>query len=181
MILFSQFRRNIPTKWSVAKSGCWCDDRHIDHGSGPKLFHVFIHKYGQFDFNVSYNYYTQILETIKIFYFSCNFDWCSRQYGFRQLWVTFGLLTESIRHWLSSSFHFPFILFCTVLTVRVAIPIIMGANIGTSVTNTIVSLTQMGDRNEFRRAFAAATVHDMFNWLSVIVLFPLEIITSKLN
>ena len=46
-----------------------------------------------------------------------------------------------------------------VLTVRVAIPIIMGANIGTSVTNTIVSLTQMGDRNEFRRAFAAATVH----------------------
>jgi sodium-dependent phosphate cotransporter len=41
----------------------------------------------------------------------------------------------------------------------VAIPIVMGANIGTSVTNTIVSLTQMGDRNEFRRAFAAATVH----------------------
>lgn len=67
----------------------------------------------------------------------------------------------------------------TVLTVRVAIPIIMGANIGTSVTNTIVSLTQMGDRNEFRRAFAAATVHDMFNWLSVIVLFPIEIISSE--
>lgn len=66
-----------------------------------------------------------------------------------------------------------------VLTVRVAIPIIMGANIGTSVTNTIVSLTQMGDRNEFRRAFAAATVHDMFNWLSVIILFPLEILTRK--
>lgn len=65
------------------------------------------------------------------------------------------------------------------LTVRVAIPIIMGANIGTSVTNTIVSLTQMGDRNEFRRAFAAATVHDMFNWLSVIVLFPLEILTRE--
>lgn len=55
----------------------------------------------------------------------------------------------------------------------------MGANIGTSVTNTIVSLTQMGDRNEFRRAFAAATVHDMFNWLSVIVLFPIEIISSE--
>ena len=74
-----------------------------------------------------------------------------------------------------SCFH----MFFPVLTVRVAIPIVMGANIGTSVTNTIVSLTQMGDRNEFRRAFAAATVHDMFNWLSVIVLFPLEIITSK--
>ena len=73
---------------------------------------------------------------------------------------------------------FSFMHIYAVLTVRVAIPIIMGANIGTSVTNTIVSLTQMGDRNEFRRAFAAATVHDMFNWLSVIVLFPLEIITS---
>ena len=41
---------------------------------------------------------------------------------------------------------------------------------GTSVTNTIVSLTQIGDRAEFSRAFAAATVHDIFNWLTVIVL-----------
>lgn len=65
------------------------------------------------------------------------------------------------------------------LTVPVAIPIIMGANIGTSVTNTIVSLTQMGDRNEFRRAFAAATVHDMFNWLTVIILFIVEMVSRK--
>ena len=34
----------------------------------------------------------------------------------------------------------------------------MGANIGTSVTSTIVALGQSGNRNEFRRAFAAATV-----------------------
>ena len=47
---------------------------------------------------------------------------------------------------------------------------VMGANIGTSVTNTIVSITQIGDRAEFSRAFAAATVHDIFNWLTVIVL-----------
>jgi sodium-dependent phosphate cotransporter len=60
-----------------------------------------------------------------------------------------------------------------------AIPIIMGANIGTSVTNTIVSFTQIANKNEFRRAFAGATVHDMFNWLAVIVLFTLEIATSK--
>lgn len=51
---------------------------------------------------------------------------------------------------------------------------IMGANIGTSVTNTIVSLTQSGDREEFRKAFGGATVHDMFNWLSVIILLPIE-------
>lgn len=65
------------------------------------------------------------------------------------------------------------------LTVRVAIPIVLGANIGTSVTNTIVSLTQMGDRNEFRRAFAAATVHDMFNWTAVIILFIVEVVTRE--
>lgn len=62
-----------------------------------------------------------------------------------------------------------------LIQVRQAIPIIMGANIGTSVTNTIVSLMQVSEREEFRRAFAAATVHDMFNWLTVMVLLPLEI------
>lgn len=66
-----------------------------------------------------------------------------------------------------------------VLSVRVAIPIIMGANIGTSVTNTIVSLGQSGDRNQFRRAFGGATVHDMFNWLSVVILLPLELISGR--
>merc|ERR1712117_709801 len=40
--------------------------------------------------------------------------------------------------------------------VRTAIPMIMGANIGTSVTNIIVALTQAGDREQFRKAFACA-------------------------
>lgn len=57
----------------------------------------------------------------------------------------------------------------------------MGANIGTSVTSTIVSLMQSADRKEFSRAFAAATVHDMFNWLTVIILLPLEITTRYLE
>ncbi|XP_051020810.1 sodium-dependent phosphate transport protein 2B [Acomys russatus] len=69
----------------------------------------------------------------------------------------------------------------SLLTVRTAIPIIMGANIGTSITNTIVALMQAGDRNEFRRAFAGATVHDFFNWLSVLVLLPLEAATHYLE
>lgn len=38
-----------------------------------------------------------------------------------------------------------------MLEVRSAIPIIMGSNIGTSVTNTIVALMQAGDRSEFER------------------------------
>ncbi len=62
-----------------------------------------------------------------------------------------------------------------------AVPIIIGANIGTSVTNTIVSFTQAADRNTFRRAFAAATVHDMFNWCAVLVILPLEIATNFLE
>ena len=56
-----------------------------------------------------------------------------------------------------------------------AIPIIMGANIGTSVTNTIVSLGSVTRPDEFRRAMAGATVHDFFNLLTVVVLFPLEL------
>lgn len=60
------------------------------------------------------------------------------------------------------------------MSVRNAIPVIMGANIGTSVTNTIVSMGQIGNPNQFERAFAGATVHDMFNFLTVLVLLPLE-------
>ena len=58
---------------------------------------------------------------------------------------------------------------------------VMGANIGTSVTNTFVSMGQIGDRNNFQRAFAAATVHDMFNWLTVLVLLPLEMASGYLE
>ena len=61
------------------------------------------------------------------------------------------------------------------LSLAGAIPMVMGANIGTTVTNTIVSLGHMNRGNEFRRAFAASTVHDFFNVLSVIILFPLEL------
>ena len=61
-----------------------------------------------------------------------------------------------------------------VLSVANSIPIIMGANIGTSVTNMIVSVGHIQRPYEFRRAFAAASVHDFFNVLAVIILFPLE-------
>ncbi|XP_022618253.1 sodium-dependent phosphate transport protein 2A-like isoform X1 [Seriola dumerili] len=68
-----------------------------------------------------------------------------------------------------------------LLDVQSAIPIIMGSNIGTSVTNTIVALMQAGEREEFERAFAGATVHDCFNWLSVLVLLPLEAVSGLLR
>ncbi|MBA4054675.1 MAG: phosphate transporter [Marivirga sp.] len=60
------------------------------------------------------------------------------------------------------------------ITLQSAIPIIMGANIGTTITSTIVSLGFINKRKEFRRAVAAGTYHDFFNILTVIVLFPLE-------
>ena len=56
----------------------------------------------------------------------------------------------------------------------------MGANIGTSVTNTIVSAGHVSDRDQFRRAFAGATVHDVFNWLCVLILLPIEAATGYL-
>lgn len=68
-----------------------------------------------------------------------------------------------------------------VLTVPNAIPIVMGANIGTSVTNILVSLTQINRSIEFRRSFSAAIVHDFFNVLAVIVIFPLQYFTNFLG
>jgi len=65
--------------------------------------------------------------------------------------------------------------------VKTAIPMIMGANIGTSVTNIIVALTQAGDREQFRKAFACANVHDMFNWLSAFILLIVEVCTGYLE
>jgi sodium-dependent phosphate cotransporter len=61
------------------------------------------------------------------------------------------------------------------LPVGIAIPMVMGANIGTSITNTIVSLGHITNKNEFQRAFSAATVHDFFNMLCVLIFLPLEI------
>ncbi|HJF12630.1 Na/Pi symporter, partial [Corynebacterium falsenii] len=59
---------------------------------------------------------------------------------------------------------------------EVAIPMVMGANIGTSVTNTLASLGHAGKDNEFKRAITAATVHDYFNLFAVIILLPIELI-----
>ncbi len=61
------------------------------------------------------------------------------------------------------------------LPVSIAVPMVMGANIGTSITNTIVSLGHVRAKEEFKRAFSAATVHDFFNLLSVVIFLPLEI------
>lgn len=67
------------------------------------------------------------------------------------------------------------------LPVANAIPMIMGANIGTTVTNTVASLAHITRKEEFRRAFAVATCHDFFNYLAVLTLLPLELLTGYLG
>ena len=68
-----------------------------------------------------------------------------------------------------------------VLGFEFAVPMVMGANIGTTVTNTLVSLAHARRSFEFKRAFAAATVHDFFNVAIVAVLLPLELATGAIS
>lgn len=67
------------------------------------------------------------------------------------------------------------------LPLSIAIPMIMGANIGTSLTSTLVSLGHVRNSEEFRRAFSAATIHDSFNLFAVAVLLPLEMVFRPLE
>ncbi len=62
-----------------------------------------------------------------------------------------------------------------------AIPMVMGANIGTTVTATLVSLAHLGRKDEFERAFPIAICHDIFNILTVMFLLPLELATGYLR
>lgn len=63
----------------------------------------------------------------------------------------------------------------STLSIDLAIPIIMGANIGTTTTNTLVSMGHVTRPAEFQRAFAASTVHDFFNVLAAVTILPIEV------
>ena len=63
-----------------------------------------------------------------------------------------------------------------IIDIPSAIPMVMGANIGTTVTNTLISVGHITKGEEFKRAFAAATIHDFFNLMAVVIFFPLEMI-----
>lgn len=68
-----------------------------------------------------------------------------------------------------------------LLSVDDAVPIVMGANVGTTVTSTLAALGHVRRPEEFRHAFAAATVHDFFNLLTVVVMLPIELATGVLS
>jgi sodium-dependent phosphate cotransporter len=67
------------------------------------------------------------------------------------------------------------------ISLQYAIPIIMGANIGTTVTNAIVSFAYVGRKSEFEPAFGASIVHDVFNISAVLIFFPLQVATGFLQ
>lgn len=56
-----------------------------------------------------------------------------------------------------------------------AVPLIMGANIGTTLTSSLVSLSYITQNKTFKKAISAAVLHDFFNIITTIVLFPLEV------
>jgi sodium-dependent phosphate cotransporter len=68
-----------------------------------------------------------------------------------------------------------------IINVMNAIFIVMGANIGTSVTNSLVSFGHIVNVQEFRLGFQGASAHSSFNLLCVLLLLPLEIITTAFN
>jgi sodium-dependent phosphate cotransporter len=68
-----------------------------------------------------------------------------------------------------------------ILSIRGAIPIVMGANIGTTVTCTLVALGHITRKEEFKRAFSGSVMHDFFNILTVAILFPIEMTTHYLE
>jgi hypothetical protein len=49
-----------------------------------------------------------------------------------------------------------------------------------TLTATLVSLSQINDPDKLERAFAASTAHDMFNYMSVAIFFPIEVATQFL-
>jgi solute carrier family 34 (sodium-dependent phosphate cotransporter) len=65
-----------------------------------------------------------------------------------------------------------------VISVEGAIPMIMGANIGTTITSMLVSLGHIRRPLELQRGFAAASLHCVFNLLGVLILLPLELMTG---
>jgi len=67
------------------------------------------------------------------------------------------------------------------LPIATAIPMVMGANFGTTITNTLVSLGYIGNDDDFERGFAAATIHDCFNLIALCLFFPLELLLHPLQ
>ncbi len=61
------------------------------------------------------------------------------------------------------------------LELQQAVPLVLGANIGTTLTSTLVSLSYIMKKKQFKRALSAGILHDFFNIFTVLILLPLEV------
>lgn len=89
--------------------------------------------------------------------------------------VLVGILTTSIVQSSSVTTSIVVGLVAAGMPISIAIPIVIGANFGTTLTNTFVSLGYARNRSDFKRAFSAATVHDAFNLICLVIFLPLEL------
>jgi sodium-dependent phosphate cotransporter len=93
-----------------------------------------------------------------------------------------GLLATSIVQSSSATTSILVTLCATgVLPLETAIPAVIGANIGTTITNTLVSFGHITRKAEFGRAFGGSVVHDFFNILAAAIILPLEIFFHPLQ
>jgi sodium-dependent phosphate cotransporter len=67
------------------------------------------------------------------------------------------------------------------MPIAIAIPMVMGSNMGTTVTNTLAALGNLRDSDAFNRSFAAATVHDFFNLYCILIFLPVELLFHPLE
>ena len=86
-----------------------------------------------------------------------------------------GLLTTAL---IQSSSTVTSIAVAMVASVKISLNmgifVIMGANIGTTLTSDIISLSYITSKSKFRLALSAGVVHDFFNIFATIIIFPLE-------
>jgi solute carrier family 34 (sodium-dependent phosphate cotransporter) len=61
------------------------------------------------------------------------------------------------------------------ISLEQGVPMVMGANIGTTLTSTLVSFSYIMKKGRFRKALSSGISHDFFNILTVIILLPLEL------
>lgn len=62
----------------------------------------------------------------------------------------------------------------SVLSYSQAVPVVIGANIGTTLTCFLVTLGHVMRKREFRYAVSGSALHILFNLVTALLLFPLE-------
>ncbi len=91
------------------------------------------------------------------------------------------LLTAIIQSSSTSTSMIVAIVATGALSVNHATPMIMGANIGTTLTSSLIALSYVTNKKTFRRAISAGVIHDFFNILLTLLLLPLELIYGILS